>query len=101
MPGYVVVDITRITDAEKYGRYKQAVSPEIDAAGGHYLVRGGAVDVLEGNWRPGRLVIVRFDSVAAARSWWASPAYEPLKQMRQTAAAANMVLVAGLDEEAR
>lgn len=98
MPAYVIVDITNIRDESTYASYKSQVSSGIRAAGGTYLVRGGPVDVLEGDWRPGRVVVVRFDSAENARRWWSSADYEPLKRLRQSSAATNMILVDGLTE---
>ena len=99
MAAYLVVDITAIHDEQTYARYRSQVSSGLEAAGGRYLVRGGDVEVIEGDWRPGRMVIVRFDSMEAAQRWWASPEYEPLRQLRQTSASTNMVLVQGLPDE--
>ncbi len=64
--------------------------------GGAYLVRGGRVEVLEGTWQPKRVVVVRFDSAAAARSWWHDPEYSELKAMRQRSTITNMILVEGI-----
>jgi uncharacterized protein (DUF1330 family) len=41
--------------------------PNLAAAGGTYLIRGGEVKVLERDWRPNRMVVVRFDSADEAR----------------------------------
>jgi uncharacterized protein (DUF1330 family) len=99
MAAYLVGDITRIHDESTYGRYRSRVSPGIAAAGGSYLVRGGPIEVVEGRWQPGRLVIVRFPSVDIARRWWASPEYAPLREMRQRATETNMVIVDGVPDE--
>jgi uncharacterized protein (DUF1330 family) len=99
MAGYLIADITRIHDEPTYGRYRSQVSAGMAAAGGRYLARGGSIEVLEGRWQPGRLVIVRFESVDAARRWWASPEYTPLKELRQRAAAANMLIIDGVPDE--
>jgi uncharacterized protein (DUF1330 family) len=101
MAAYLIADIERINDPSAYERYRSAVSPGLEAAGGRYFARGGAIDVLEGAWRPGRLVLVRFDSMETARDWWASPAYEPLRKLRQEATATNMIVVDGLQGAAR
>jgi uncharacterized protein (DUF1330 family) len=98
MAAYLIVDIANIHDERVYARYREHVSPGLEAAGGRYLARGGATEVLEGAWRPGRLVLVRFDSAEAARRWWASSDYADLRQMRQDSTATNMVLVEGLDD---
>jgi uncharacterized protein (DUF1330 family) len=98
MSAYLIVDVTRVRDEDIYGRYKKQVSPGLVAAGGHYLARGGAIDVLEGDWKPTRLVLVRFESAATARAWWASAEYATLKSARQASTDCNMVIVDGIDE---
>jgi uncharacterized protein (DUF1330 family) len=101
MAAYLIADITHIHDESTYGRYRSQVSPGLAAAGGRYLARGGSIEVLEGRWQPGRLVIVRFESVDAARRWWASSEYAPLRELRQRAAETNMLIIDGVSDEVR
>jgi uncharacterized protein (DUF1330 family) len=95
MAAYLIVDVTRIHDPQTYERYKKQVSPDMIAAGGRYLARGGAIDVLEGDWQPHRLIVVRFESAAEGRRWWASESYAPLRAMRQASTHCNMLIVDG------
>ena len=95
MAAYVVVEIA-IHDAETYERYKQLGPPSIAAYGGRYLVRGGAVEVLEGSWNPPRFVILEFPTTERARAWWNSPEYAPAKALRQASTQTDMLLVEGL-----
>ena|SRR5205085_840957 len=96
MAAYVIVNIAAIRNDKKYTEYRQGVTETIRAAGGEYLVRGGHVEVLEGGWQPNRVVVVRFPSAQAAKSWWNSAAYAELKQMRQDSAVSEMILVEGI-----
>jgi uncharacterized protein (DUF1330 family) len=95
MAYYVIFDVT-IHDLPRYQEYMAQIKPVIEAAGGRYLVRGGAHRVLEGDWKPTRLVIFEFPSLVAAQSFYVSPAYQPLKAMRQAASSANIVGVEGV-----
>jgi len=52
--------------------------------------------VIEGDWKPTRLVIFEFPSQAAAQSFYVSPAYQSLKALRQEASHANIVGVEGV-----
>ncbi|HEU4940521.1 MAG TPA: DUF1330 domain-containing protein [Candidatus Eisenbacteria bacterium] len=97
MPAYLIVDVSNVHDEPMYSRYRAAVSPGLEAAGGRYLARGGPVQVLEGDWRPGRLVVVEFGSVKGALDWWNSDAYASLRDLRIQSTSTNMVLVEGLD----
>jgi uncharacterized protein (DUF1330 family) len=101
MTGYVIVDIAGIHDEQMYTRYREQVSTGLTAAGGRYLVRGGAVEAFEGEWRPTRIVLARFDSSAAARNWWASQDHAALKAMRQASTTTNMIVAEGVAEEAK
>jgi uncharacterized protein (DUF1330 family) len=94
MAYYVIVDVT-IHDLPKYQEYMARVKPMIEAAGGRYLVRGGTQIVLEGDWKPTRLVLFEFPSLAAAQSFFTDPAYRPLKALRMAASSANIVGVEG------
>jgi uncharacterized protein (DUF1330 family) len=98
MDAYLIADVAQIEDEATYATYRSRVADGILNAGGRYLARGGGVDVLEGTWCPSRIVIVRFESVAAARRWWSSNEYAELKRMRQDSTRTNMVVVQGLDE---
>jgi uncharacterized protein (DUF1330 family) len=96
LAAFLIVEINGVCDEATYARYREEVSANLAAAGGQYLVRGSNVEVLEGNWRPGRVIVVRFDSMQAARDWWNSPAYAELKSMRQRSTNTKMVIVEGL-----
>jgi uncharacterized protein (DUF1330 family) len=95
MAHYAIFDVT-ITDPGKYKEYMLMVKPVIEAAGGRYLVRGGAHKVHEGDWNPTRLVVFEFPSEAAMLSFYESPEYRGLKAMRESCSRANLVSVEGV-----
>jgi uncharacterized protein (DUF1330 family) len=95
MPAYLIADIV-IRDAERYEAYKRVVPALIARHGGEYLVRGGAFDVLEGDWRPTRLVLFRFPDRAAIHAFMNDPDYAPLATMRHEIATSSLVAVDGL-----
>jgi uncharacterized protein (DUF1330 family) len=95
MPAFVCVQI-EIRDPAAYERYKELAPPSIAAHGGRYVVRGGATETLEGDWRPPRFVILEFPTMDDARRWWASPEYAEAKALRHASARSEMLLVDGL-----
>lgn len=95
MPAYVIVD-TDVHDPEQYERYKAASPGAIAAAGGRFVARGGELAVLEGDWRPKRLVLLEFPDLEAARRWYDSPEYREARRLREGAAVLQMVAVEGL-----
>ena len=64
--------------------------------GGEYVVRDGSLDVLEGDWRPARLVVLRFPDRGSAMAFVDDPDYRPLKEIRHRTARTNIVLVEGV-----
>ena len=94
MPAYVVTQAT-VTNAEAYAEYAKLAGPCVAKHGGKFLVRGGKVDKMEGNWIPNRLVVVEFPSVEAAKKFYNSPEYQAARQKRLAAADFNLVVVEG------
>lgn len=95
MSAYLIVDIT-VRDEQRYAAYRARVTEQITQYGGEYLVRGGRLERLEGDWSPGRVVVIRFESIAAARKWWESEDYAELKAIRQTTTDTKMIVVEGV-----
>src|SRR4051794_41890730 len=91
---YVIVDV-EVTDPESYADYKELSSVAADKYGATWLVRGGAVEVLEGDWEPHRLVVLEFEDQEAARRWYGSPGYTEARGIRQRSARASLGGVGG------
>ncbi|HIG16643.1 MAG TPA: DUF1330 domain-containing protein [Candidatus Handelsmanbacteria bacterium] len=96
---YLILD-NEIHDAEAYERYKTAVKPMVEAAGGQYLTRDGRVDVVVGDWHPSRVVIFRWPSQEALDSFMWSSEYKPWKELRESVTTTKtFVSVEGVDDE--
>jgi uncharacterized protein (DUF1330 family) len=97
MPAYVIVE-TDVHDPDQYARYQATSLDAVHSGGGRFIVRGGELAVLEGDWSPSRLVVLEFPDLEAAKRWYDSPEYEEAKRLREGAANLRMVAVQGLDE---
>ena len=95
MAAYVIANV-EVTDAATYERYRKDVPATIEQYGGRFLVRGGAVTALEGDFQPKRIVVLEFPSVERAQAWWDSPEYRPLRALRQSASRGDLFVVAGV-----
>ena len=95
MSAYVIADI-EVLDRDAYEVYRQQVPATIAAHGGRYLARGGATEVLEGDWSPRRCVILEFPSMAPLKAWWDSPEYRPLRAIRERSTRSRLVATDGL-----
>ncbi|HEY9008152.1 MAG TPA: DUF1330 domain-containing protein [Ohtaekwangia sp.] len=96
MKAYIIVDVT-ITDPALYEDYKKLTPGSLIPYEGKFIVRGGMTETLEGDWIPGRIVILEFPSVEKARAWWSSDTYAPAKALRQSASITRMILAEGFE----
>ena len=93
---YLIVEM-RINDHEQYKAYMAAAAPAVKAAGGEYLARGSRHESLEGDWEPHRVVVLRFPSYEAAKSFYDGDVYGDIRKLRAgTTEYFNMVLVDGM-----
>jgi uncharacterized protein (DUF1330 family) len=95
-PAYLIGDVYDIHDLERFRGYNRDNPPTIAQYGGQFIVRGGATEVIEGQWQPGRLVVIRFDSMEALKRWYSSPEYRKVWSERQASARSNIVFVEGV-----
>jgi len=95
MPAYLIADV-EVNDPETYDEYRKLVPPMIATHGGRYLVRGGKVDVLEGDWQPRRMVVIEFPTTTHLQAFYCAAQYLPLKAMRMRASSSNLVAVEGI-----
>jgi uncharacterized protein (DUF1330 family) len=94
MAGYVIVNVL-VTDPEQYEKYKPLAAAAVAQYGGRYLVRGGAMECVEGNWPQRRIAVLEFPTVEDARRWYFSPEYEAAKRVRAGAATGDFIIVEG------
>lgn len=95
MSAYVISSIT-VTDPVKYENYKALGPAAVAEHGGKFLVRGGEVTVLEGEWEHPRVVVSEFPTIAAAKAFYDSEKYRAARAERAGAARFNMIVVEGV-----
>ena len=92
--GYVIAEIS-VTHPEPYKDYVAAVTPMVAAFGGRYLVRGGSAEGREGAPPQGRIVVLEFPSIEAARAFNDSPEYAVVARLRRDNAVSRLMIVEG------
>ena len=95
MPAYVIATVTDARDQDKLVEYRERNTGVVAAPGGRFVARGGRQEILEGDYRPLRVVIIEFPDMDAARGWYESEDYAPLRELRQSASDTDIVLVDG------
>jgi uncharacterized protein (DUF1330 family) len=76
--------------------YKRDVAKIIARHGGEYLVRGGEFEVIDGDWQPARLVLLRFPDRKAIHAFLDDPDYLPLRNLRKLIAKSHVIAVDGV-----
>jgi len=94
MAAYIIADVD-VTNPAGYDEYRRQVPATVEKYGGRFVVRGGALEGLEGGWSPKRIVVLEFPTVDAAKRWYNSPEYKPLIALRQKASRGSLVVVEG------
>jgi uncharacterized protein (DUF1330 family) len=94
MAAYIIADVN-VHDDEVFEAYRKTVAATLSKFGGRFVIRGGKIETLEGDWTPKRIVVLEFPDFNTARDWWASEEYREPKNMRQRAAMTNLLVVDG------
>lgn len=98
MAAYIIANVD-VKDAERIKEYTSATPEVISKYNGRFIVRGGDVTIVEGTWKPKRLVVLEFDTLENAKAFWHSEDYQPLKELRQQLADTEMIIVDGISDE--
>ena len=99
MAAYLMADVG-VHDLEAYREsgYLEAAMQTAAQFGGRYIVRGGSIDILEGDWSPRRLVIIEFPTMDLLKAWYRSDDYAPWIEVRRSLTDSRLVAVEGLPE---
>ena len=95
MAAYFIVNL-EVTNRKGFEKYRRTVPPIVSKYGGKYVARGGDFQVLEGNWRPKRVIILEFPSMEHAREFYDSEDYKPFLALRASSTNSEVVLVDGI-----
>jgi uncharacterized protein (DUF1330 family) len=94
MPAYLIANIT-VKDPVRFAEYREKVAPMIAAQGGRYLIRGGAVTVVEGEPFLNRVVVLEYPDMETLKRFYHGAAYAPLIALRESCTVSHVALVEG------
>jgi len=83
MPAYYVGEHI-VSNFAVFDEYLSKVVPMIERFGGRYLTKAGSHEILEGDWKPNRVVIIEFPDIASIKNWYRAPEYQPLIALRRS-----------------
>ena len=96
MPSAYILANVDVKDPAAYEEYKRLSTIAMKAHGAEVCVRGGKTEVLEGDWTPHRVVLLKFPSVEQAKAFYASTEYKAAIEARKNIAVMRMVLIEGV-----
>ncbi|MFI6290797.1 DUF1330 domain-containing protein [Nonomuraea sp. NPDC050790] len=96
MTAYMLAHLRKVEEVHPdVLEYKERVQAALDPFSGRFIVRGGEVDVREGEW-PGDVILVEFPSMRHARDFYDSPAYQEILPLRTKHLAGELIIVEGV-----
>lgn len=80
MPVYLIssIDVTDEADHDEYHEQGEAL---VSNHGGRYLVNGGEIEVLRGEWTPGQLTIIEFADADSVEAMFESDDFTRLREL--------------------
>jgi uncharacterized protein (DUF1330 family) len=96
MAVYFIVEIKTNNDfKEAYAKYIEQVRPIVKKYKGRYLVRGGEITPVFGNWNPERMIIIEFPSKGDVERWLNSAEYKEIAALREGSTMTKAIMVEG------
>jgi uncharacterized protein (DUF1330 family) len=96
MSAYIIADVT-VTNEAQMVKYREWSTRAMQEFGAEVLVRGGAIETLEGSWHPQRVVVLEFKDRTTARAYYDSETYGQARRERVGAGSIDMILVDGVN----
>lgn len=95
MAVYVISSID-VLDETRHGEYRERGKALAEAHGGRYLVSGGAITVLRGDWTPRRLTVVEFDDADSVQAMFDSDEFGELRALAAGTIEGTLLVVEGV-----
>ncbi len=97
MSVYFIVEIEKIIDGKMYSEYVNKVGSIVEKFGGKYLVRGGGIVTISGNWTPAKIIIIEFDNFEKLRNCFNCSEYRAIAPLREKSTKCKAIVVEGIE----
>lgn len=94
MTAYLVLDFT-IVNLEQFLVYAEKIPELIVRHKGRYIVRGEEPTIIEGDWKPQRVVILEFETKQNAQNFLGDPDSQELFKLRHESTISKLILLDG------
>jgi len=100
MKAYGVAILNDVKMGPPIVEYLERIDETLAQYDGHFIVHGGASEMLEGA-DPGVLIVIEFPDRSHARDWYASAAYQEILPLRTENSTSTVFVVGGVDRNHR
>lgn len=94
-PAYAIAYLRDVDLGPEIVDYLERIDATLAPYGGRFLVHGGEIDAVEGDW-PGDVVIIAFPDADAAHAWYESPGYQAILPLRTEHSSSIAAIVPGV-----
>lgn len=94
MNAYLILDLT-IHNFNEFREYIEKIPEFIKKHSGRYVVQGVEPELMEGDWKPERVVVIEFPSKNNAREFLQDPDAQSLFTLRHKTTTSQLILVDG------
>ena len=81
MAAYAVAHLRHVNVGHEIIEYITRIDATLEPYDGRFLIHGGPVNRLHGEWS-GDLVVIEFPNLENAHAWYASPEYQAILRLR-------------------
>ena len=100
VPAYAIAYIRDVDFGPEIIEYIEKIQATMDPYGGRFLVHGGPIVQVEGEWT-GDVVLLEFPDATAAEEWYTSPAYQEILPLRTEHSNSMTGLLRGVPKDYR
>lgn len=94
MKAYLILDFS-VHDLEMFMQYVKKIPAHIKKHHGKYIVEGVDPEIIEGDWKPEKIVVIEFPARENAKAFLEDPLAQSLFKLRHDSTVSKLVLVAG------
>ena len=98
MSAYLIASM-KLHDHDSYEEYYKLVPDIISKHSGKYIIRGGELKVVEGNWPGDRIAVLEFPDYSSARNFVDDPEYKPIAEIRKNSSTSHIWLIDGVENK--
>ncbi|PCJ29151.1 MAG: hypothetical protein COA99_19705 [Moraxellaceae bacterium] len=94
MKTYLILDLA-IKDFPGFMEYINKIPTYLEKHEGKYIVEGVEPELIEGDWKPERVVVLEFSSKDNAKAFLSDPEIQPIFAIRHRTTDSKLILVEG------